>query len=96
MTTSVSTIATEHGSRYLQQVCKHFAHEIPVSFDPMAGHIDFPIGAVDLDADARGLTITVTPTDAEQGEALRDVVAHHLVRFAFREELAVDWQTRAA
>ena len=96
MTTSVTTIPTEHGSRYLQQLCKHFAHKIPVEFDPTRGHIAFPMGGVDLAADAAGLTITVRPTSAEKTEELRDVVARHLVRFAFREEFAFDWQDRAA
>ncbi len=96
MTTSVCTIATEHGSRYLQQLCKHFAHKIPVSFDTAVGRIDFPIGGVDLAADASGLTIRVTPQDAAETEALRDVVARHLVRFAFRETLAFDWSLAPA
>lgn len=96
MTTSVCTVATEHGSRYLQQLCKHFAHKIPVTFDPAAGRIDFPMGGVDLAADAAGLTIRVTPTIVEKTEELRDVVARHLVRFAFRETLAFDWRSAPA
>ncbi len=93
MTTSVCTVATEHGSRYLQQLCKHFAHKVPATFDPAAGRIDFPIGEVALAADADGLTIRATPKDPAETEALRDVVARHLVRFAFRETLAFDWRS---
>mgnify|MGYP002737179364 CR=1 FL=1 len=96
MTTSVCTIATEHGSRYLQQLCKHFAHKIPATFDTSTGRIEFPIGEVELAADANGLTIRATPKDAAETEALRDVVARHLVRFAFRETLAFDWRSAPA
>lgn len=92
MTTSVCTVATDHGSRYLQQLCKHFAHKIPATFDTTTGRIEFPIGGVDLAADAAGLTIRVTPRDPAESEALRDIVARHLVRFAFREPLAFEWR----
>lgn len=96
MTASVCTVATEHGSRYLQQLCKHFAHKIPVTFDPTFGRIEFPTGRVDLSADAVGLTIRVTPASEEKTEELGDVVARHLVRFAFRETLALEWRNTSA
>lgn len=93
MTKAICEIATASASRYLQQLCKHFAHEIPVSFDATAGRIDFPMGAVDLAATADHLTITVAPVEAEKLADLEDVVVRHLVRFAFRETLECVWQT---
>ena len=92
MTTSTCDVATAHASRYLQQLCKHFAHKLPTTFDPTTGRIDFPIGGVDLAADGERLTLTVTPTEADKLADLQDVVARHLVRFAFRETLAFDWR----
>ena len=38
------------------------------------------------------LTLTVETGDPEALAQLQDVVARHLVRFAFREELAVEWR----
>ena len=35
--TSRTRIATAQGSRYLQQLCKHFAHKIPAEATPTAG-----------------------------------------------------------
>lgn len=96
MTTSTTVIVTANASRYLQQLCKHFAHKVPTTFDPSTGRIDFPMGAVDLAADGDKLTLTVTPSEAEKLAELQDVVARHLVRFAFREELAFDWQPARA
>ncbi len=32
MTQSTANIQTEYASRYLQQLCKHFAHKTPAEF----------------------------------------------------------------
>lgn len=88
---SVAEVGTAKASRYLQQLCKHFQHKLPVTFDPHAGHIAFSIGECDLTADETRLTMTVTAPDATQMPQLQDVVARHLLRFAFREEMRIDW-----
>lgn len=88
-------VATEHGSRYLQQLCKHFAHKLPTTFDRLQGTIEFPIGRVDLAADATGLDLRLTPATAADGGALAGVVERHLVRFAFRETLELVWRDEA-
>jgi hypothetical protein len=89
---SQTEITTPQASRYLQQLCKHFAHKLPVTFDPAQGSIAFDIGDVRLAADDERLTIALTAPDGEQLERLKDVVIRHLERFAFREELAVEWR----
>jgi uncharacterized protein len=87
-----AVIPTEHASRYLQQLAKHFQHKLPVSFDPHQGEVRFSIGVCRMAADEGNLTLTLAAADAAQMEPLQDVVVRHLVRFAFREELAVSWQ----
>jgi hypothetical protein len=84
-------VATEHASKYLQQLCKHFQHKIPASFDEKAGSISFPAGEAKLAAEPGALAIVVEARSAADVETLKDVVARHLVRFAFREELEVAW-----
>ena len=91
-TASKTAILTEHASRYLQQLCKHFAHKRPVTFDEQAGEISFSVGDCRLKADGSALYIDLTAPGTEDMEQLKDIVIRHLVRFAFREELAVDWQ----
>ena len=90
--TSKTAIATEQASRYLQQLCKHFAHKLPVKFDEHDGEITFSIGECRLKADGAALHIHLAAPKLEDMEQLKDVVIRHLVRFAFREELQVDWQ----
>ncbi len=90
---SVAEIATPNASRYLQQLCKHFAHKLPVKFDARAGEIDFPMGRCALDAsDEVVVRISLSTPDADRMPELQDVVARHLVRFAFRETLAIEWR----
>ncbi|WP_152044727.1 DUF2218 domain-containing protein [Aureimonas psammosilenae] len=89
---AVTEVATEHASRYLQQLCKHFSHKIPASFDETAGRITFQIGECRLRAEGGTLHMAAdAPSEAELAQ-LKDVIDRHLVRFAFREELAIRWQ----
>ena len=93
---SVAAVATPKASRYLQQLCKHFGHKIPATFDQQAGRIDFTIGACRLDAGAEVLTLHLTAPDGERLAELQEVVGSHLLRFAFRDGLQVDWREVAA
>lgn len=92
MTTSTTAIPTEHASKYLQQLCKHFAHKLTVAFDEHAGSITFSIGECRLKADSNALHIDLNAPSADDMAQLKDVVIRHLVRFAFREELQATWQ----
>lgn len=91
VTTSTAVLATPNASRYLQQLCKHFAHKIPASFDTEKGRIDFPFGTCHLTAAGETLTLTAETAEPETLERLEGVIASHLERFAFREELAISW-----
>jgi hypothetical protein len=90
---SEGAVATASASRYLRQLCKHFAHRLPTTFDPTAGRIEFPRGVATLAATDDRLDIVVAADEAEVTAELAGVVERHLVRFAFREDLAVVWRT---
>ncbi|NIJ32781.1 hypothetical protein FHS98_001145 [Sphingomonas oligoaromativorans] len=84
--TSTARVETASASRYLQQLCKHWAHKLEVAFDPAHGTIGFPNGTtVTLDADESGLTSRIEAPDAEILDRMKTVLAEHLDRFAFRE-----------
>lgn len=90
MAKSKAVVPTEHGSRYLQQLCKHWGHRFTVEFTPEKGHIDFGDATiVDLAATGSELTVDLQSNDLPK---MQQVVADHIVRFAFREELVFDWQ----
>lgn len=83
---------TELGSRYLQQLCKHWSHRFEVSFDPSHGVVRLPAGDCVLDADDKGLRVAVEGADADALPRLCEVVAEHLKRFSFREPLDLSWE----
>ena len=85
-------VATANASRYLQQLCKHFGHRVPVTFDPTDGQISFAAGNCTLHAEGEVLSIRVAGPGEAEAAQLEDVVARHLVRFAFREDRASAWQ----
>ncbi len=85
-------VRTPKAEAYLAQLCKHFAHKIPVSQNGPSGRITFERGDCLLLAQGDILTLVVESGDAEAIPVLEDVVARHLERFAFREELAIDWK----
>ncbi|KQN34165.1 hypothetical protein ASG37_05990 [Sphingomonas sp. Leaf407] len=101
--TSTATVPTPHASRYLQQLCKHWQHNLTVEFTPDHGTVVFPKDArgadhpgdalVTFDAGTDALTVRIDATSAEQLDGLKGAVARHLDRFAFREgALAFDWR----
>ena len=92
---SVARVATDKAARYMGQLCKHFAHKIPATFDADSGRIEFSIGVCELAVAKDALVLHVTAADAETLAQMEDVVARHLVRFGFRDELVVTWQRDA-
>lgn len=80
-------------ARYMSQLCKHFQHRRPVVLEELRGSIEFPSGLCELAADAQAglLRMRVTAKEADALPGLQDVVARHLLRFAFREPAEIVW-----
>jgi hypothetical protein len=100
---ATANVPTASASRYLQQLCKHWAHNLAVTFNAQEGRIVFPKearglnfpgeGTVTLRAHETELEVLVGASAPEQLEGLKGAVASHLDRFAFREApLAFDWR----
>lgn len=100
--TAISSVPTASASRYLQQLCKHWQHDLAVEFTPEHGTIVIPKdvrgadfaadGLITLDAGAT-LEVRLHASSTEQLALLKVLVSSHLDRFAFREApLSFDWQ----
>ena len=88
MLASQTVILTQSGSRYLQQICKHWSHKFAVEFTPETGRSPFDDGRVCLrEADDAALRLRVEAADDEALARAERVVIEHLKRFAFREDL---------
>jgi hypothetical protein len=88
MASFVAAVPTAHASRYLQQLCKHWSHKFEVAFDPTNGRVRLPGADCVFVAEPQRLVLALRGDDAAR---LRDVVADHLKRFAFREAFEVTW-----
>ena len=105
-TTAISSTArvpTLHASRYLQQLCKHWGHNLTVAFNETTGTVTFPRNArgadwpgdatLQMHAHEDGLECRLEASTVGQLDALKGAVARHLDRFAFREApLSFDWR----
>ena len=105
--TSTARTPTTHASRYLQQLCKHWSHNLAVEFDAAHGRVTFPKEArgaswtadavVTFAAEPDALVSRIVASEPAQLAALKDAVGRHLDRFAFREApLAFPWEDEAA
>ncbi|MEI7873436.1 MAG: DUF2218 domain-containing protein [Alphaproteobacteria bacterium] len=100
---SQASVPTAHASRYLQQLCKHWSHNLAVEFDETTGTVTFPRNArgADWPGDATlelraldgAIECRLEASSPGQLEGLKGAVARHLDRFAFREApLPFNWQ----
>jgi uncharacterized protein len=104
---STASVPTANGSRYLQQLCKHWSHNLQVELTAERGTIVFPRDARGADWPGDGV-VTLAATDDSldcrieasapgQLEGLKGAVGRHLDRFAFREApLAFEWRDETA
>ena len=91
--TLTAKVPTTNGSRYLQQLCKHWSHKFEATFDAQQGSIALPMGSIRMAAEPDALVVTIEPQEGADVERFKQVVAEHLDRFAFREApLTFDWK----
>lgn len=100
---ATALVPTGSASKYLQQLCKHWSHNLQVEFTPENGTVIFPKDArgmehpgdavVTFNVAESGLEVRVDATSEAQLDGLKGAVARHLDRFAFREApLGFDWK----
>jgi len=87
-----ASVPTTSGGKYVQQLCKHWAHKLPVELDRDSGVVTFEGAVLTLRADAETIEVNLRGEDRKTVERLKPVVSSHLDRFAFREApLTFDW-----
>ena len=91
METSTALVRTDKASRYLVQLCKHFGHKVPVEWTETDGVVRFEPGTCRMAASQDGLTLACESETPEALAVVQDVIASHLQRFAWKEELTVSW-----
>ncbi|MCM2442762.1 DUF2218 domain-containing protein [Agrobacterium vitis] len=93
MTKTIATVPTEHGWKYVQQLCKHWSHKLEVDLGDQKGTVKFDNAIAVMTCDEAGLTVTIEAASEDLLERFKGVVSSHLDRFAFREApLPFDWK----
>ncbi len=85
-------VKTHHASKYLQQLCKHFAHKVNVNFDTQNGFAALPPGPCTMKASEVELYIHCQSDDPEKLPMSRSIIEIHLEKFAWREDLTLTWE----
>ncbi len=101
MSSAAATVPTQHASKYLQQVCKHWEHNLAVTYDAQQGTVTFPRDArgaswagdalVTFTAHPEVLECHIAASEPGQLAGLKGAVERHIDRFAFREALSWTW-----
>lgn len=89
-------VATASGGRYMRQLCSHFGHKVPASYDETSGRVAFDFGTCRFRVDDAGLDLDAEAATDEELARVRTVIDKHLVRFAWRETLEIAWEAPAA
>ena len=93
MAKTIAVVPTDNGWKYLQQLCKHWAHKLEVDLTEQKGLVKFPEATAVMTSDAQALTVEIEATSPEVLERMKEVVSSHLDRFAFKEApLPFDWK----
>ena len=92
MRISEAHVGTEHAVSYLRQLCRHWSHRFPVQFTDEQGTIQLPSSLCLLQSKPDRLDIRLELAEGGDQPRIEEVVAEHLQRFGFREQLVFDWQ----
>ncbi|MFI5977807.1 DUF2218 domain-containing protein [Streptomyces sp. NPDC051452] len=94
MPLATARVTTGRPARYVKQLVSHMGHKTTATLaSDGRGTITVAAGTCTLTPAADRLELTATAVDAESLARVQDVITRHLVRFATREELAVQWTT---
>lgn len=85
-------IKTKEGAMYIGKLCRHFRHKIEANYEGNTGIAYFPAGICHMRAEAEALIFEVEARDAEGMGKIQGTLDRHLIKFAFREELVIDWK----
>lgn len=89
---SHARVPTAHAARYMAQLAKHWSHKFDVALEGERATFPLPMGICRMTAGEAALNIALEAEDPAAMARLKEVVANHVKRFAFREpDLAFDW-----
>jgi GNAT superfamily N-acetyltransferase len=88
---STAHVVTDRPLRYIKQLVSHMGHKVPTKLDEDRGSIVFSRGSCLLVASTDHFDMIVKAGAADDVAAVEDTITRHLLRFATKDELTVDW-----
>ncbi len=92
MFSSHANVTLVSASASMKKLCRHFSHKVETEFDDDCGKVQFPFARVDMNADGQQLSIRVEADDEASLEKGREVIGSHLIRFATRQQVELNWE----
>lgn len=92
MLKAIANVKTASPSINMKKLLRHFSHKIEVQFDDHIGSAAFPFGDAYLEAGDSLLAIHVKALNEDAMAQLQGVIGGHLVRFASKEDLTIEWE----
>ncbi|GAB4052400.1 GNAT family N-acetyltransferase [Catellatospora paridis] len=88
---TTARVVTDRPHRYLKQLVSHMGRKVPTELHEERGSIRFSLGSCLLVASTAHFDMIVKAGAADAVAAVEDTIAGHLLRFATKDELTVDW-----
>lgn len=88
---STARVSTGRPHRYIKQLVSHLGHKVPTELDEERGSVTFSRGTCLLVASTTHFDMIVRAGAADAIAAVQDTITRHLLRFATKDELTVDW-----
>lgn len=85
-------IETKEGKNYIGKLCRHFRHKIEATYSENEGKALFPKGVCLMRAEPDALIFDIDAESAEAVKMIQGVIDRHLIKFAFREQLDIQWE----
>ncbi|GAA2354469.1 hypothetical protein Cme02nite_47510 [Catellatospora methionotrophica] len=89
---TTARVATDRPHRYLKQLVSHMGRKVPTALDEQRGSITFSLGRCLLVASTAHFDMIVEAGAADAVAAVEETMTRHLLRFATKDELTVDWR----
>jgi hypothetical protein len=90
---AIVRIKTTEGAIYIGKLCRHFKHKIEANYEGNTGVAHFPAGICHMLAEPDTLIFEVDAHSEEGMQRIQGTIDRHLIKFAFREELVIQWET---
>lgn len=89
-----TTIYSEHASKYITVLCRHFARKVDAEWDEVSGNVAFPMGEVEMRADPSrsALTIYCRADGKDKLNTVMAIIESHVHLFARREPIELVWE----